>query len=432
MTLFRWLILLLVGVAFLLRVDFIFYILYVAIGIFAWSQWNNARTLRHIEASRDYRRRAFLGESVEVNLTLKNTSRLAVPWVQFHESIPPELRLETPIRQVTSLRGRQSLIFSYQVKALQRGYYRLGPLQLTSGDLFGLVKPRDGTLRPDFLTVYPRVIPLTHLGLPSRLPFGTIGDHRRLFEDPARPMGVRDFRSGDSLRQMNWKASAHTQQLMVRTLEPAISLQTAILLDLNAAGYERRNRYDSVEWAIVTAASLANHLVDQRQAVGLLSNGIDPLRMQEESRVFDEVSGRLRFHSAESSNSLARYMAVAIEARTGRPHLMKILELLARIDARDTLPFATWAAAASVRQSWGVTLLAITAAGDIDTCNALHRLARAGFNPILIAIEPDANFGLVRERARRLGFQAFNVHDRRDLTRWQRPVGAFGREGSRL
>ncbi len=431
MNLFGWLILLLLGVAFLLRVDFIFYILYVAIGIFAWSQWNNARALRQIEASRDYRRRAFLGESVAVKLTLKNTSRLAVPWVQFHESIPPELRLETPIRQVTGLRGHQSLSFSYQVTALQRGYYRLGPLQLTSGDLFGLAKPRTGTLRPDFLTVYPRIIPLTQLGLPSRLPFGTIGDHRRLFEDPARPMGVREFRSGDSLRQMNWKASAHTQKLMVRTLEPAISLETTILLDLNAAGYERRNRYDSVEWAIVTAASLANHLIDRRQAVGLLTNGVDPLRLQEESQIFDEVSGRLLFQSAETSGGLSRYMATGIDAHTGRPHLMKILELLARIDARDTIPFTTWASAACVRQSWGITLLAITAAGDIDTCNAIHRLARAGFNPILIAIEPDANFGVVRERARRLGFQAFNVRDRRDLAQWQRPVGTFGREGSR-
>ncbi|MCA9866787.1 MAG: DUF58 domain-containing protein [Anaerolineales bacterium] len=432
MTLFRWLILLLLGVAFLLRVDFVFYILYVAIGIFAWSQWNNTRALRKIVATRDYRRRAFLGESVDVKLTLQNNSRLAVPWVQFHESIPPELRLETPIRQVTGLRGHQSLSFFYKVKALQRGYYRLGPLQLTSGDLFGLAKPRAGTLRPDFLTVYPRIIPLTQLGLPSRLPFGTIADHRRLFEDPARPMGVREFRSGDSLRQMNWKASAHTQKLMVRTLEPAISLETAILLDLHTAGYERRNRYDSIEWAIVIAASLANHLIDRRQAVGLLTNGVDPLRLQEDARVFDDVSGRLLFQSVDTTGDLARYMATATEARTGRSHLMKILELLARVDGHDTVPFTAWASAACVHQSWGITLLAITGAGDIDTCNTLHRLARAGFNPILIAIEPDANFGVVRERARRLGFQAFNVHNRRELAQWQRPVGNFKREGSRL
>jgi hypothetical protein len=422
MAYFRWLILILLGVAFLLRVDFIFYILYVAAGIFAWSRWSTARALQKIEASRDYRRRAFLGESVEVKLTLTNTSRLAVPWVQFHESIPPELRLDASVQQVTTLRGRQSLSFTYHVKGLQRGFYRLGPLRLTSGDLFGLTKPRIGTLRPDFLTIYPRIIPLSHLGLPSRLPFGTIASRQRLFEDPARPMGVREFRSGDSLRQMNWKASAHTQKLLVRTFAPAISLETAILLDLHAVAYERRNRYDAIEWAIVTAASLASHLINQRQAVGLFTNGVDPLRLQEESRVFDETTGRLLFETAAASGSLVPFIAPALEPRTGRQNLMKLLELLARLTSRDTTPFSEWAPAACVNLNWGVTVVAITAQGDSQTCNTLHHLARSGFNPILVAIEPNANFGQVRERARRLGFQAFNINDRRDMAQWQSPL----------
>lgn len=419
---FRWLILLLLGVAFLLRVDFIFYILYVAVGVFAWSLWRANQSLQHIKASRDYRKRAFLGEEVEVRLTLTNTSRLAIPWVEFHESLPPELRLETSVHQVTNLNGRQSVSFTYHVKGLQRGYYHLGPLRLTSGDLFGLSKPRAGTLRSDFLTVYPRIIPLSQLGLPSRLPFGTIASRQRLFEDPARPMGAREFRSGDSLRQMNWKASAHTQSLLVRTFEPAISLETAILLDLNAAAYERRNRYDSVEWAIVTAASLATHLINMRQAVGLYTNGSDPLRLQEESRIFDEVTGRLLFESGPASETATRLMPPAIEPRAGRPHLMKVLELLARLYSRDSAPFMEWAPAACVNLSWGVTIVAITAQGDLQTCNTLHQLARSGFNPILIAIEPNANFGQVRERARRLGFRAYNINDRRDLAQWQRPA----------
>src|SRR5690606_29119085 len=141
-----------------------------------------------------------------------------------------------------------------------------GPLRLTSGDLFGLATPRTGTLPPSYLTVYPRIIPLVQLGLTSRLPFGTVGSKQRLFEDPARPLGTREFRSGDSLRQMNWKASAHTQKMLVRTFEPAISLETHVLLNLHSADYERRDRHYLVEWAIVIASSLAAHLTNQRQA----------------------------------------------------------------------------------------------------------------------------------------------------------------------
>jgi hypothetical protein len=74
-----------------------------------------------------------------------------------------------------------------------------------------------------------------------------------------------------------------------------------------------------------------------------------------------------------------------------------------------------------VQLSWGVTLLAVTARGDVDTCHTLHRLVRAGFNPILIAIEPDYNFGEVKERARRLGFTAFNVSQISELDQWRKP-----------
>ncbi|CUS02464.1 conserved protein of unknown function [Candidatus Promineifilum breve] len=427
---FLWLLLLLLGVAFLLRVDFIFYILYVAVGVFAWSRWYAGRALQNLTGERHYRRRAFLGETVEIRLTLVNKSRLALPWVEFHESVPPELRLEQATRQVVTLRGHQTADFIYHIKAQQRGYYQLGPLRLSSGDLFGLARQRHGTLPPDHLTIYPRIIPLAHLGLPSRLPFGTIASRQRLFEDPARPMGVREFRSGDSLRRMNWKASAHTQKLLVRTFQPAISLETAILLDLHSTTYERRDRYTATEWAIVVAASLASHLIDARQSVGLMTNGIDPLRVREDTHEFDEVTGRLLFQ-APADKGPAAFMAPAIAPRNGRPQLMKLLEQLARVETAETVPFVEWASPISVGLNWGVTILAITARGDARIANTLHHMARAGFNPILIAVEPDANFALVRERGRRLGFQAFNVTDRRDLTPWQQPQHLSSRSQTR-
>jgi len=419
---YSWLLLILLAVAFLLRVDFIFYILYIAVGVYTWSRWHTPRVLGKLTATRDFRRRAFLGESVAVKLTLTNSSRLAIPWIKIQEHVPPELRVEESVQFVRSIGGRRTISHTYHVKGLQRGYYSLGPLRLTTGDLFGLAKPRSGYLAPDFLTVYPRIIPLARLGLPSRLPFGTIASRQRLFEDPARPMGVREFRSGDSLRQMNWKASARTGKYLVRTFEPAISLETAVLLDLHSGSYERRNRREATEWSIVLAASLASHLINQRQAVGLFSNGVDPLRLQADERVFDEVTGRLLFETAATDEGgLSRYMAPTIEPRNGRPHLMKILEQLARLDSRETIPFAEWAPAASVNLSWGVTVLAITAQGDEATCNTLHQMARNGFNPILIAVEPTANFGRVRERARRLGFQAYNISGRQALSQWQQP-----------
>ncbi len=419
MTQYVWLVLLLTAVALLLRVDFIVYILYVIVGIFLWSRFYTPRAVKGLVVSRDYASRAFLGETVGVTLTVRNDGRLTIPWVQLSESVPPELRMEDQTQRVVSLRGRSTETFSYHVRAQQRGYYQLGPLRIVSGDVFGLSQQQLGYLPPDYLTVYPRIVSLAQLGLPSRLPFGTVASHQRLFEDPARPMGARTFRSGDSLRQINWKASAHNQQLLVRTFQPAISLETVVLLNLHQADYERRDRVFATEWAIVVAASLASHLVRERQPVGLSSNGVDPLRIQEDDRHYDDVTGRLMFMAASGNTEALKYLGSPIRPHAGRAQLMKILEQLARVETAETVPFVQWAPLAVLDLSWGVTILAITSRGDPETCNTLHRLARVGYNPVLIAVEPDRDFGLVRERARRLGFNAVNVSGRGGLDQWR-------------
>ena len=417
---FSVLILILLLIAFFLRVDFVFYVIYVSVGVYAWGRWLMPRTIQNLRSSRHYAHHAFWGEVVPVSVQLTNQSRLPIPWIQAQESVAIQLKHGERLHQVVSLGRQETAVFHYKIIARRRGYYQLGPLKLTTGDLFGIQPELTAFLPADHLTVYPRLTPLTQLGLPSRLPFGTIASHQRLFEDPARPMGIRDFRSGDTMRQINWKASAHTRQLMVKTFQPAISLETAVLLNLHLPDYTFGNRQDVAEWAIEVAASLAAHLVNQRQGVGLITNGIDPLAGS--SRGFDETTGRL----LRPSNSDIRaqpevFMPPAIPPRNGRYHLVKILEQLARIEAEETVAFTQWATTACLHLNWGVTILTITANGSEAVCQSLHRLVRAGFNPILITVEPIYDFGLVRERARRLGFAAYNVTQPKDLDRWRRP-----------
>ena len=274
-----------------------------------WDRWAVPRTLRQVRISRVFNDHAFLGESVTVDLVWNNSSRLPLPWVEFSESIPPALRSGDQMQRAMNLGGQQERRFTYQIQAGRRGYYRLGPLRLTAGDLFGLVDGKTGYLEANYLTVYPRIISLTKLGLPSRLPFGTIAAHQRLFEDPARPMGTRLYHAGDSQRHINWKVSAHTENLLVKRFEPAISLETTILLNLHKQDYERRDWRFQTEWAITTAASLAAHLVNQRQPVGLITNGVDPMRDSGEP-LFSQDSGRLLREDAEH-DSLADLMPPA-------------------------------------------------------------------------------------------------------------------------
>jgi hypothetical protein len=417
-----FLILTLIVLALMLRLDFVFYIVYVIGAIYLFSRWFAPRVFRQLKVERHFNDHAFLGERIPVTLRLRNRGRLPLPWLQLSESVAPELAAGSGHAFALSLRGRESREIAYQVQATRRGYYQLGPLYIRSGDLFGWSEER-AQADPSTLTVYPRIIPLNQLGLPSRLPFGTIASQQRLFEDPARPTGVRDYHSGDSLRLINWKASAHGNSLVVKTLQPAISLETMILLNLNAAEFGPQTRYSAPEWAIEVAASVAAHLIERKQAVGLASNGIDPLvrtGSTPAALAFDEVTGRLLL--AENGDAaVPSSMSPPLPPRAGRAHLMSLLERLARVEARRTVPFARWMSRATLDLGWGVTIPAITPHADDEIFRALHQLVRSGYNPVLIVTTPGSRFGVVQERARRLGFSAFEIARPADLAAWRRP-----------
>ena len=163
------------------------------------------------------------------------------------------------------------------MNADRRGYYPIGPLHLRSGDLIGLTEELDTEGGVDHLIVYPKIIPFAKVKLPSRSPLGTLRHTQPIFEDPSRVRGKRDYVAGDSLRRVDWKATATTGRLQVKQFEPSIALETAIFLNLNADEYAQRTRLDATELAIVIAASLANWIVGQRQSVGLCVNGVDPI-----------------------------------------------------------------------------------------------------------------------------------------------------------
>lgn len=421
-----FLILVLLFVAIFLRIDFIYYIAYVCIGVYVWSQWITPYTLGKLSLGRKFQKNAFLGERVPVELVLENTSRLPLPWVHFVESVPIMLRTGKPADQAVTFRPKEKKVVYYEISAMRRGYYRVGPTLLMTGDLFGFSE-RSARLPANYLTIYPRIVPLHRLGFSSRLPFGTLQSKQRLFEDPARPSGVRNFRSGDSLRHINWKVSARKEELLVKTFQPAISLETMILLNLNTGEYNERNRYDGPEWSIVVAASLAAHLAQTRQPVGLATNGVDPLFGIEADQAenmgydFDEESGRLLTNEKQKvANAGPLFRLPAVPPKNGREHLMKILELLARIESRSDYAFQDWVPKACLDLNWGVTVLTITPKGDERTCQTLHRLVRSGYNPILLVTEPSLAFGNIQERARRLGFTAFMVAEERDLNQWRK------------
>ena len=383
------------GLAVLLRVEFFFYILYLLFGVYFLAQVWTRRSMRQLTHTRTFTRRVFLGEKIEVELEITNGGLLPVPWLKVNETLPIELTFPSFYRRVASLAPHEHLVLRYEMDGRRRGCYRLGPLRLKTGDIFGIgdLEVREPDSQADNLTIYPEIVPLRKLGLPSHTPFGTLRSKERIFEDPTRITGVRDYYSGDSLRRIDWKTSASVGRLQVKLYEPAISLETAVYLNLNKDEYRGGSWRQATELAIVVAASLATHLVEERQAVGLCTNGVDPLNGEGD--------------------------ALALPVRKGRPHLMSVLDVLARVQAGITDPFVGLLRRQSIDLPWGSTAVAITSAESEELFPSLIQMQRRGFNVVLILVAPTASFRSTRARARQLDIQAYRITRREEMDVWQ-------------
>lgn len=385
--------LVLLVIAIFLSGDYVLTLFYLFIGALIFSWWWGSRMMHALEFDRSFHHWAFLGEKINVDLNIKNRSLLPVPWLQIRESLPVGLHTNGPFQDVVFLAPKAQQVFSYQLDCNKRGLYSVGPLHLFSGDILGVGKTRSCNLAPEYLTVYPKIIPLAKINFPSQSPMGTLRHTQPIFEDPTRIRGKRDYVTGDSLRRIDWKASASSGRLQVKQFEPSIALETVIFLNLNANEYSLRTRFFDSELAITTAASIANWISTARQSVGLVTNGYDPVR-----------------DSAASA---------FLPSRRGRGHLLRLLEILARVQMTESTLFAQVLRQELVNLPWGATLILVTGTVDDELFESLFQARRAGLQAYLVQCGQTKDIRTLAQRAQQFGIPMVQFLKEQDLDMWR-------------
>jgi uncharacterized protein (DUF58 family) len=342
--------------------------------------------------------RAFINDQVTIGVRLHNRSALPVPWLHVRDGVPVEIGANA-FHQAITLGPHETRELQYSVHVNRRGRYRIGPLSVYTGDVLGLTSTTKQEGRSEWLTVYPKIVPLAQLGLPSRSPLGSLREIQPIFEDPSRVRGKRDYVGGDSLRRVDWKTSAVLQRLQVKQFEPSIALEAMLFLDQDRRNYDRMTSLDDIELAIVVAASLANWIVSNKESVGLVTNGLDPQPVEDGA---PGESGGAPFE--------------ALPPRKGRGHFSHLLEVLARTrHAPADSDFAALIRRERVKLSWGTTLIAITGQMTDALLEELLQAQRRGLNgAIVLCGRITWNYLQHKARAARFGIQMYHVPSQRD------------------
>ena len=322
--------------------------------------------------------RLFPGEYTELRLRLVNRKLLPLPWVQVDDEVPAGLTADIPLApgsrpgsgflsNAGSLLWYTGISWRCRLSCNKRGYYSLGPLVVTSGDIFGFY-PRSIT-QPliDHIIVYPRLFPLAQLGLPSLYPLGETKAERRIFEDPTRTIGVRDYSPQDTLRHVHWKASARHQKLQVRVFEPTTTLKVALFLAVDSFQHnDGANSEQDFELGISTVASIANYVVQQRSPVGLFANTCLP------------DSGQ----------------PVRIPPSSSVSQLVNILEALAKVILLPSGSFDEFLESEWGSLPWGTTLIVVISKPSDSLPWWLTRLREAGHKPLVLQVGEQQDGGV--------------------------------------
>lgn len=362
-----------------------------------WSRY----CLRDLRFEREMsEKRALFGETITLSCVVENAKLLPLPWLEIEDTVPRALSIEgRRVRiQFSSNRAILENLFSprwyeritrrYTVNCNARGVHTFGPTNIRSGDLFGFSERNETLESRQYLIVYPLVAPLSSFNLPARYPFGDRRAPRRLLEDPARVIGVRDYIYGDDLRRVHWKATARMMQLQSKVYEATTTYTLVMFLNVAV----QLDAYYGIhpelqELSICAAASVADWALNEGYAVGLYANSI--MYMPEMGMKLPEKPGQRvdgQEDAALNMQDQINLWRIQIPPASNEEQRKRIMETLARVQGFFGHSIEEMIQRERTHLPAGATIVVITSTVSDPLLDVLSRLKQAGHAVTILTI----------------------------------------------
>ena len=251
--------------------------------------WSTNNALKGIKYDYRFSKKLIeIGEMTELISTVTNESRRFVPFIRMVESLPKGVRtLNRKVYIREDLMGLGHLSYNSSVYLLarsklqrklkvtfdKRGRYVFRGAELRGGDFLGLTDKREKFMELRELIVYPKKIETPHL---QEILGGFLGDisvRRFIMEDPILTIGTREYTGREPLKQMSWKHTARTNQMMVKKFDYTTEMVVTVFLDISVVK-EKTLTSEQFENCFSLARTVCQFLDQKKIPFEYLSNAI--------------------------------------------------------------------------------------------------------------------------------------------------------------
>ena len=211
-------------------------------------------------------------EKLTISFTIVNKCRLPAFMCYVLDNIPFLHVFDKQNERLFMLHGYEKKTFFYKANALSRGLYTAGPVKVRTFDPLGFF-----TVDLEFdciqrILVRPARIQLKTKAHPG-LPQGNIKINNPVYEDITMRRSIREYKSGDELKRINWRASAKYDGLYTNEYENTFDAPFFVFLNLAKDDYSLHMRSEKGEKAIEIAASIVNTAAKLKQRCGFAAYG---------------------------------------------------------------------------------------------------------------------------------------------------------------
>ncbi len=357
----------------------------IVIGLqsYIYSKWGLSR----IEYTRSFSEVAvFEGEEIKMTDEIANKKLLPIPWLRLEAKINENLQfkgrdlIENGASQDYSQRSEiihgnyHRMLFSllpYQkirrkqyLVCTKRGFYHFDNVDLSTGDVFGFGEDAKNVQSPAEIIVYPSLLSMDDIPLPTHSWLGDVVVRRWIIEDPFLTAGVRDYSAGDPLNAINWKATARTNDLQVTKKDFSADHHLMIYVNFNQTGDIWHPIVDKqlIEESISYAATIAQFSISRGISTGFGCNS----------------------YMGQKTNETIR-----IEAENSKQQLTYILETLAKIEVDANKSINSFLKEDIDRNISGKDILIVTAFVSDEMKESILRIEQLGNSVEVLMLESE-------------------------------------------